>query len=105
MALALREAVTNIVRHARARQCNVSFGRSDDGFLWLRVEDDGVGMDHAVALLSGGNGLRGMRERVQGMGGRFALVSEGPGTTLLIELSVANRAVGELERRPGLVEA
>ena len=35
-----------------------------------------------------GNGLRGMRERVQALGGRFSLKSE-QGTTLLVELPVA----------------
>ena len=105
MSLVVREAVTNIVRHARAHQCSVSFGRADDGFVALTIQDDGVGMDGAHALLSGGNGLRGMRERVETMGGRFAVLSDGGGTAVLAELPIANRALSDTRDRSGLVQA
>ena len=79
LALALREAVTNIVRHARAKTCRLHFV-IQDGHRRLLVEDDGT-----HALLREGNGLRGMRERVESIGGHLSLTRE-QGTRLLIEL-------------------
>lgn len=71
LALALREAITNIVRHARATRCRVRLG-ADDGQVTLRVEDDGVG-----GRLVEGNGLNGMRERVAAVGGTVAIDGHG----------------------------
>ena len=87
LSLAVREAVTNIVRHARATTCLMRLSITADGFHSLLVEDDG----HS-GLAREGNGLRGMRERVQSLGGRFRVGSGGaslPGTALLIELPVS----------------
>jgi two-component system sensor histidine kinase DesK len=81
LALALREAVTNIVRHAHASTCHLRFA-TQDGVRRLIIEDDG----EAVALREG-NGLRGMRERIEGLGGRFAL-EHGQGTRLELHLPV-----------------
>jgi two-component system sensor histidine kinase DesK len=80
LALAVREAVTNIVRHAHAARCTIRFATTPDGFCSLEVADDG-----AAATVREGNGLRGMRERVQELGGRFRIEAEG-GTRLVIEL-------------------
>ena len=82
LCLALREAITNIVRHAHATQCRMRFATTEDHFHSLRVEDDGP---HSIK--QEGNGLRGMRERVQSLGGRFSINSE-HGTTLVVELPV-----------------
>jgi two-component system sensor histidine kinase DesK len=83
LCLTVREAVTNIVRHAGAKHCRVRFTTTNDNYLSLMVADDGT---HSV--LREGNGLRGMRERVQAMGGRFSITTD-EGTTLLVELPVA----------------
>jgi two-component system sensor histidine kinase DesK len=83
LALVLREAVTNIVRHARATTCRLRF-ITEEGNRCLVVEDDG---QHAVARE--GNGLRGMRERVESLGGHFSLergIAQDRGTRLIIEL-------------------
>lgn len=83
LALALREAVTNIVRHARATTCHLRLV-SEDGSLRLVVEDDGK-----QAVIREGNGLRGMRERIESIGGRFSLecgAAQNHGTRLTIEL-------------------
>ena len=88
LSLAVREAVTNIVRHAEATECRMRLARTDDGFHALLVEDNGC---HAVT--HEGNGLRGMRERVQALGGRFSLNSgqaQRQGTSLLLELPVGS---------------
>jgi len=78
-ALALREGVTNIVRHAHATSCRLHF-ENDNGFRRLVLEDNGT---HESTRE--GNGLRGMRERVEALGGRFLLARE-KGTRLEIDL-------------------
>ena len=83
LALALREAVTNIVRHARATTCRLRF-LSEGGHRRLVVEDDG---QHDT--VREGNGLRGMRERIESLGGQFSLEcgnGHSHGTRLTIDL-------------------
>ncbi len=63
LSLALREAVTNVVRHARAGRCAIRLRREGDR-IRLDVEDDGVG-----GVPAGGNGLAGMRARIAEVGG------------------------------------
>ncbi|MEJ7812843.1 MAG: sensor histidine kinase, partial [Gemmatimonadaceae bacterium] len=64
VALALREAVTNVVRHSGASRCRVRVAEVA-GACVLEVTDDGRGGDGAD-----GSGLRGMRERVEALGGK-----------------------------------
>jgi two-component system, NarL family, sensor histidine kinase DesK len=80
LCLAVREAVTNIVRHAQATHCRMSFTTSSGSYHSLIITDDG---NHPN--LQEGNGLRGMRERVESLGGRLSITTD-PGVTLLIEL-------------------
>ncbi|GLY69953.1 sensor histidine kinase [Amycolatopsis taiwanensis] len=85
----LREAVTNVIRHSNAKQVKVRFGRT-----WLEVEDDG----RTASGSAPGNGLRGLRERLAGVGG--TLVAEPrPGGGFLVRAEVAGTAeAGENER-------
>lgn len=77
LALVLREAATNIHRHAHARRAEVALRPRDDGVV-LRIRDDGRG-----GAMAPGNGLAGMRERVEALGGRLTLESgRGRGTVL-----------------------
>jgi len=80
LCLAMREAVTNIVRHAQATHCRMRFTTSEDGYHSFLITDDG-----AEPKLHEGNGLRGMRERVQSLGGRLSITAAS-GVTVLIEL-------------------
>lgn len=79
LSLILREAVTNIVRHAHASHCRISVERDADRTVLL-VEDDGRG-----GIRNEGSGLRGMRERVALLDGRFQILSD-KGTRLVIEV-------------------
>ena len=63
----VQEALTNVRRHAHARSAQVSLRYGDD-CLEIEVIDDGTG----AAVATGGNGLIGMRERVQMYGGTLA---------------------------------
>lgn len=81
LALILREAITNIVRHAAARTCSITLSVTAAAVL-LDVVDDGCGMTQQE-----GNGLLGMRERVREFGGTLRLnTSAGGGVHLAISL-------------------
>ncbi|MGH9331602.1 MAG: sensor histidine kinase [Vicinamibacterales bacterium] len=63
LAFALRESITNVIRHARARRCEIRLSRNGHGLV-LAVADDGVG-----GGVEEGAGLSGMRARVAALGG------------------------------------
>ncbi|HSK98594.1 MAG TPA: sensor histidine kinase [Euzebyales bacterium] len=77
LALAVREAVTNVVRHARATTCTIGIVVSGDE-VRLTVRDDGIG-----ATAPEGSGLAGMRERITALGGQVRREVR-RGTTLLV---------------------
>jgi two-component system, NarL family, sensor histidine kinase DesK len=79
LSLAVREAVTNVVRHAQARTCRMRL-EQQNGSCRLEIQDDGLGSSNGE-----GNGLRGMRERVEMLGGTLHRSTEA-GTTLTIML-------------------
>lgn len=79
LALALREAVTNIVRHAQAKTCRVAIESHEDTLV-LTVADDGRG-----GTPREGHGLTGMRERVTAAGGTL-LIHGSHGTTITVSL-------------------
>jgi len=79
LALALREAVTNIVRHAGARHCRIAL-HATGTHCRLTISDDGRGGNAPF-----GSGLTGMRERVDALGGTMAR-DGGDGTTLTVTL-------------------
>ncbi len=66
LALAIREAATNIVRHAAASHCTIELAEGD-GSLQLRIRDDGRGGNAPF-----GSGLSGMQERIESLGGSLA---------------------------------
>jgi two-component system, NarL family, sensor histidine kinase DesK len=82
LALALREAVTNVVRHAGASTCAIRLS-TGGGEVLLEVRDDGSGEDAPE-----GSGLRGMRERVVAAGGRVDRRMGGAGTTIRVAIPV-----------------
>src|SRR5204862_403644 len=78
-------ALTNIVKHARARKVSIILVRRE-GKVTALVEDDGEGFD-PDAVRADGLGLLGMRERVGLVDGRLTLESSpGAGTTLAVEV-------------------
>lgn len=79
-----QEALTNVLRHSRARRCMVSL-RPHDGGVRLVVSDDGVGFNPHAELDT--TGLEGMRERAMLAGGALRIESEpGTGTTVTLEV-------------------
>jgi two-component system, NarL family, sensor histidine kinase DesK len=79
LSLAVREGVTNVVRHAQARTCRLRI-EQQNGTCRLEIADDGQGFSSME-----GNGLRGMRERVEMLGGTLERTTNS-GTTLTITL-------------------
>ncbi|HKA49802.1 MAG TPA: sensor histidine kinase [Candidatus Dormibacteraeota bacterium] len=65
---AVREGVTNVIRHSQARHCEIVL-RKDQGWVTVEIQDDGVGPQAAQAR-AGGSGLTGLRERLARAGGR-----------------------------------
>jgi signal transduction histidine kinase len=80
------EALTNVVKHARATQATVR-AAIDGGVLTLEVRDDGVG-----GANPDGHGLVGMADRVDALGGRLWIEStDGDGTALAARLPLSTR--------------
>jgi two-component system sensor histidine kinase DesK len=96
LAFGLREAVTNVMRHARARTCRITLEplAGEEGTR-LEIRDDGKG-----GLAPEGTGLTSMRDRVEGLGGRLERQGEG-GTAIVITLPPRRPAV----RREGAAAA
>jgi signal transduction histidine kinase len=81
----VQEALTNIAKHARARQVDVAVHLQDDA-VDIEVVDDGIGFDTA-AVAAGAHGLAGMRFRVQSASGELTLTSTpGRGTVVRARL-------------------
>jgi two-component system, NarL family, sensor histidine kinase DesK len=91
MAFVLREAITNVVRHSRAQCCWVSLEEVDQQ-VRLEVWDDAQGE------IFEGNGVRGIRERAEALGGSLVMqVSSGSrGLTFLLPLREATVPLAEL---------
>lgn len=84
LALVIREAVTNIHRHARASEARIELF-SMEGALTMRISDNGCG-----GLAAHGNGVSGMRERVRALGGTLAIDSPPrKGTALELRVPLA----------------
>ncbi len=87
LALVVREAATNIVRHARASTAHIRFKREGHQ-LQLLVIDDGRG-----GIGEDGNGLAGIRERIAALGGTVLIQSpRGHGTRLQLCVPMAASA-------------
>lgn len=89
LAMTVREAATNIQRHAHATHARVALS-IENGTLALRVEDNGRG-----GAIVPGNGLSGMRERLACIGAQLRVESErGRGTVLSVTLPRPEAAAG-----------
>ena len=82
LAMVFREAVTNVIRHSRAGLCTLALGE-DGADVVARIHDDGIGMQHEA-----GNGLTGMRQRIEQIAGSLD-VSSDSGTRLTVRLPLA----------------
>lgn len=82
----VQEALSNVVKHARATHASVSLSL-EAGELRMRITDNGVGFD--AALASAGIGLVGMRERVYALNGQISIdTGLAAGTRITITIAV-----------------
>lgn len=88
LAMALREAVTNVIRHAGASRCEIRLEPSATA-LTLTIVDDGAG-----GRLAEGSGLKGMRARLAAIGGALDVKSDKRGTRLVATAPLS--ALGEI---------
>lgn len=70
----VRESLNNALRHARAGRIEVFVRQGGDGYIQVRVTDDGRGPPQQPAA-AGGYGIVGMSERVAALGGTFRLAA------------------------------
>ncbi|HZR27369.1 MAG TPA: sensor histidine kinase [Terriglobales bacterium] len=77
LALVMREAVTNILRHSKATECSLRLAQAN-GCCTLEIADNGCGSSGVE-----GEGLKGMRQRVEILGGSMQR-NTSPGTTLIV---------------------
>ena len=83
----IQESLTNVARHAEARNVHVLLQQRADATLSLEIRDDGAGFEQNRTRA--GMGLTGIRERVDSMGGEFELeTGRGKGVKLSILLPV-----------------
>jgi signal transduction histidine kinase len=86
----VQEALTNVIRHAKATQVDVLLERRGDQLVAI-IEDNGVGFDTEVAGQSSRLGLLGMRERAEMLQGNLMIESTpGSGTTIYVEVPYAH---------------
>jgi signal transduction histidine kinase len=64
----VQESVTNAIKHAEAKTLQIEFSH-DDERIYLRIHDDGLG----TVRLTPGHGLKGMRERLEAVGGKLEI--------------------------------
>ena len=92
LAWTVREAVTNIIRHSRARHCLIRIV-SDDAYVRAEIRNDGPPRTESPRV-ERGNGLAGLAERLAKVGGtldaRALPESEGPGFQVKAEIPVRN---------------
>lgn len=92
LALGVREALTNVVRHAKATEVVLSLTIKEN-WLIVQVKDNGRGVQ---ATARNGDGLRNMRERLESIGGAFDFSSEpGSGTTIVFRVPLIKEKSGE----------
>jgi len=86
----VQEALSNVARHAHARNVKVTVQGCDSAQVKVTVIDDGVGL-HPDRVRDGGSGLVGMRERALLAGGRLELLAT-PDGGMTVELTVRAQA-------------
>lgn len=86
-----QESLTNVARHAEAKQVKVELSERDGHFI-LQIGDDGKGFDKLQADNKRTLGILGMKERTVMMGGNYEICSEpGRGTTVIISVPVLSK--------------
>lgn len=86
LSMCLKEAVTNIVKHSHGTSCHITFERTSDEYT-ITLQDNGIGIVRGGETLPG-NGLRGMRERLEFVNGSLRAEGGKGGTCVSIRVPV-----------------
>ena len=93
----VQEALTNVVRHARATRVQIQLLR-EAGDLLLEVSDNGLGIQQEDGSRQASLGLLGIRERIQALGGTVEISStSGSGTRLRVRIPLVAKETGHEE--------
>jgi two-component system sensor histidine kinase UhpB len=95
-----QEAITNIIRHAKAKNILVRL-KQDGTRITLVVNDNGVGIERGQLLRRDSLGLIGMRERIRPFGGIVTIVGR-PSQGTTVTVAVPNTGGSFDNRKPGL---
>ena len=85
LSMCMKEAVTNVVKHSYGTACLLEFEQLSDALI-IRVKDDGIGIPGQGENLPG-NGLAGIRERLEFVNGSLSIEGDS-GTTLTIRVPI-----------------
>lgn len=85
LSMCVKEAVTNIVKHSYATTCHFTFEQTEE-IITVTICDDGIGIPAQGRNLPG-NGLQGMRERLEFVNGQLD-ISGGKGTEIVIRVPI-----------------
>lgn len=86
LSMCLKEGITNVVKHSRAKKCTVTIGQ-DNNEIFIKIMDNGIGFSKSENIY--GNGVRGMRERLEFINGTVNFESNNEGTVLYISVPLA----------------
>ncbi|WP_195891727.1 sensor histidine kinase [Bacillus ndiopicus] len=85
ISMAMKEAVTNVVKHSKASRCDITIAQTDNEVAVV-IKDNGIGLPERFN--SSGSGLKGMQERLEFINGTVELVNNS-GTQLTIRVPLA----------------
>lgn len=105
LAWGVREAVTNVIRHSRAHECTIALAPQPSA-VRLDIINDGsaIPADALASLTSEGSGLRGLRERVEALGGRCEAGPQ-PGGRFRVAISIPSDATQDAAPVPEPADA
>lgn len=78
IALSVREAITNTIKHSQAQHCTIQLQMIDNRYT-IYITDDGVGLSHK----EGGNGILSMKERMHALNGTLTVECSPAGGTVV----------------------
>lgn len=86
VSMCLREAVTNVVKHSKAKNCSITILKTSENVRFI-VKDDGIGLSNKS---TNGNGLKGMEERLTLIDGTLTLNTQ-KGTNLEMKVPIIQK--------------
>lgn len=88
----VQEALSNVTRHAQASRVGVELSETA-GTITMKISDDGRGFDPGFVQSTNTMGMHGMRERVEGIGGKLVVDSiPETGTNIIVNLPIPGKA-------------